>query len=79
MLGIDAAIRQTYLDFNAKRAEPMTADEILCDPQLEEKFWARFDRLFPGGHGKDRVALNTRLLRLRKIGEDKGGLPRTCK
>lgn len=75
----DSVIRETYKEFNASLPEPVTADDILCDPALEESFWAKAYQKSPIPSDLDRASCNKRLLALRKLGENKGGLPRTRK
>lgn len=66
----DDAIKRCY------DAQKATADEILTEPDLNEWFCAEVNSLLPSGKGFTLIDLNKRLLRLRKIGEEKGGLRR---
>lgn len=79
MHAIDSAIKSAYVDFNTTAEAPVSADDILCDPALEESFWGFFVRRNPVWIAWARSELNRRFLRLRKIGERNGGLPRTTR
>jgi hypothetical protein len=75
MKAVDDAIRKSYVEFNLSTASA-TADDILCDPGVEDAFWSYVRSHYPVTQTMPRPALNRRLLALRKRGEDKGGLPR---
>ena len=79
MLAIEAAIRAAYEDFDTARGEITTADDILCDPELEEEFWTFFESRNPHLRELGRIQLNRYFLRLRKRGESNGGLVRKTK
>ena len=79
MLAIEAAIRISYIEFTEAVTQRVTADDILCDPDIEEQFWAYFDRHHPEFADEVREEKNRALLRLRKRGENNGGLRRTPK
>ena len=79
MQAIDAAIKMAYEEFDGSVGVVTTADDILCDPELEDQFWTFFESRNPALREVGRVELNRHFLRLRKRGENNGGLARKCK
>ena len=77
MKAIDDAIRDSYVEFSQVKSAPLTADDILCDPGVEDSFWSFVNGRFPSTCSMRRPELNRRLLALRKKGADKGGLPKS--
>ena len=70
MKSLDNAIIRTYIEFDTP------VDEIVADPELAAKFQKKVVRRLPPHEYLEIPLVNKRLLNLRKLGEEKGGLPR---
>ena len=79
MKAFESAIRTAYADFNRQLASPVSSDDILCDPSLEDKFWEFAAESEPSLKTVGRPNGNRLLLRMRKRGSAKNGLPKIRK
>jgi hypothetical protein len=79
MNAIEMSIRNAYVEFNAAHRSPVSSDEILCDPKLEDQFWDFAAKRDPKVGQLERPEKNRLLLRMRKRGSDNDGLPRYSK
>lgn len=70
MDSLDSAIISTYRVFNTP------ADRIVTDPQIDQDFVERVNKLLRPDDVASLAEINRRLLNLRRLGEAKGGLPR---
>jgi hypothetical protein len=74
MNAFSAAVKAEYVDFI--KSHDVAADGIVTDPALATKF-AEPVRRRTGDKSADVKSVSKALINLRKIGEDKGGLPRS--